>query len=355
MTPYCSRAASLRSPSETARSWRRRASSSWARTLRTSSMAPFSSFHCAVIASDFALSSFSSTCSSSSRFFELGSFSFFSAISSISSLRTWREISSSSCGQESISVLILAHASSSRSIALSGRKRSWMYRAESATALTSASSRMRTLWYFSKRSLMPRRIDTASSSLGGSTITGWKRRSSAASFSMYRRYSSSVVAPTQCSSPRASIGLSMLPASLEPSVLPAPTMVWISSMKRMILPSESRIFFSTALSRSSNWPRYDAPAISAVMSSENTIRSRRPSGTSPRTMRCASPSTIAVLPTPGSPISTGLFLVLRERMRITSRISVSRPITGSSRPERASAVRSLPYFSSTFSSVSGFS
>ena len=33
-------------------------------------------------------------------------------------------------------------------------------------------------------------------------------------------------------------------------------------------------------------------------------------GTSPLTMRCASPSTMAVLPTPGSPISTGLFLVL---------------------------------------------
>ena len=37
----------------------------------------------------------------------------------------------------------------------------------------------------------------------------------------------------------------------------------------------------------------------------------RPSGTSPLMMRCASPSTIAVLPTPGSPISTGLFLVRR--------------------------------------------
>ena len=31
-----------------------------------------------------------------------------------------------------------------------------------------------------------------------------------------------------------------------------------------------------------------------------------------RTMRCASPSTTAVLPTPGSPISTGLFLVRRD-------------------------------------------
>ena len=148
-----------------------------------------------------------------------------------------------------------AHASSRRSIALSGRNRSWMYRADRDTLETSASSRMCTLWYFSKRSLMPRRIEIASSSLGGSTTTGWKRRSSAASFSMYLRYSSSVVAPTQWSSPRASIGLSMLPASDDPSVLPAPTMVWISSMKRMILPSDSLTFFKTAFRRSSNCPR----------------------------------------------------------------------------------------------------
>jgi len=34
----------------------------------------------------------------------------------------------------------------------------------------------------------------------------------------------------------------------------------------------------------------------------------QPSGTSPRRMRWARPSTMAVLPTPGSPIRTGLFL-----------------------------------------------
>ena len=53
---------------------------------------------------------------------------------------------------------------------------------------------------------------------------------------MYLRYSSSVVAPTQCSSPRASAGFSMLPASIAPSALPAPTMVCSSSMKTMVLP-----------------------------------------------------------------------------------------------------------------------
>ena len=54
----------------------------------------------------------------------------------------------------------------------------------------------------------------ASSSSGSSTMTGWNRRSSAASFSMCLRYSSRVVAPIMCSSPRASMGLSMLPASI---------------------------------------------------------------------------------------------------------------------------------------------
>ena len=68
------------------------------------------------------------------------------------------------------------------------------------------------------------------------------------------------------------------------------------------------------------------------MSSAQTRLPFRPSGTSPATIRCASPSTIAVLPTPGSPISTGLFFVRRESTWITRRISSSRPITGSSLP-----------------------
>ena len=62
-------------------------------------------------------------------------------------------------------------------------------------------------------------------------MIGWKRRSSAPSFSMYLRYSSSVVAPMHCSSPRASAGLSMFEASIAPSAPPAPTMVCSSSMK----------------------------------------------------------------------------------------------------------------------------
>jgi len=46
------------------------------------------------------------------------------------------------------------------------------------------------------------------------------------------RYSFSVVAPIQRNSPRASIGLSRLAASMAPSPRPAPRTKWISSAER---------------------------------------------------------------------------------------------------------------------------
>ena len=48
---------------------------------------------------------------------------------------------------------------------------------------------------------------------------------------------------------------------MAPSALPAPTSVCISSMNRMMPPSDDVTSCSTALSRSSNSPRYFAPAI----------------------------------------------------------------------------------------------
>ena len=193
-----------------------------------------------------------------------------------------------------------------------------------------------------------------SSGDGSPTSTCWKRRSRAASFSMCWRYSSSVVAPTIRSSPRASIGLIMLPASIAPSpVAPAPTMVCSSSMKVTTSPAESVISLSTAFSRSSNSPRNFAPATIDPRSRAMTRLPRSDSGTSPAMMRWARPSTIAVLPTPGSPIRTGLFFVRRDSTCTTRRISVSRPMTGSSSPARARAVRSTPYFSSALNVLSG--
>ncbi len=50
---------------------------------------------------------------------------------------------------------------------------------------------------------------------------------------------------------------------MEPSEAPAPTTVWSSSMKRMTSPSDSWTSLRTALRRSSNSPRYLAPAMRA--------------------------------------------------------------------------------------------
>ena len=148
----------------------------------------------------------------------------------------------------------------------------------------------------------------------------------------------------QCRSPRASAGFKRFEASIAPSALPAPTSVCISSMNRITPPSAAVTSLSTPFSRSSNSPRYLAPAISVPMSSDISFLSRSDSGTSPLTMRSARPSTMAVLPTPGSPISTGLFLVRLDSTCIVRRISSSRPITGSSLPAFAASVRSRVYF-----------
>src|SRR4029079_2803294 len=139
-------------------------------------------------------------------------------------------------------------------------------------------------------------IPIVSATEGSPTSTGGKRRSRAGSFSMWVRYSSSVVAPTARRSPRASIGFSRLPAETAPSAAPAPTIVWSSSMKRMIWPSLEVISERTALSRSSNSPRYFAPATSAPTSSAQTRLPSSPDGTSPATIRCARPSGIAACP-----------------------------------------------------------
>jgi len=87
------------------------------------------------------------------------------------------------------------------------------------------------------------------------------------------------------------------------------------------------------------------PATSEPTSNCSTRLSSNGAGTSPSRMRCASPSTIAVLPTPGSPIKAGLFFVRRARIWITRSISMTRPITGSSFPSSARVVRSVASWS----------
>ena len=71
----------------------------------------------------------------------------------------------------------------------------------------------------------------ASSPEGSCTMTGWKRRSKAESFSKYLRCSSRVVAPMQCNWPRARAGFIKLLMSRPPlRTDPPPTSMWISSI-----------------------------------------------------------------------------------------------------------------------------
>ena len=156
-------------------------------------------------------------------------------------------------------------ASSIRSMALSGRNRSVMYRSESSTAWRRIPSGIFTPWNCSYLGARPWRIFTESSMEGSFTVTGWNRRSRAVSFSMDLRYSLKVVAPITWISPRERAGFKILAAFMLPSASPAPTMLWTSSIIRMMLP---RRFTSSIrpFIRLSNWPRNWVPATSAVRS-----------------------------------------------------------------------------------------
>ena len=198
------------------------------------------------------------------------------------------------------------------------------------------------MWNCSYRSLTPSRISNVSFSDGAVTWMAWKRRRRLRSFSMYLRYSLSVVAPMQETSPRDSAGLRMFAASSEPSAEPAPIREWISSMK-MIRSGFSRSSRMIPFRRSSNWPRYFVPATMSERSRARIFFEARNMGTAPSTIRVARPSTIAVFPTPGSPSRMGLFFVRRERIWMMRSTSFSRPIKGSKVPVPASWVRSRLY------------
>ena len=130
-----------------------------------------------------------------------------------------------------------------------------------------------------------------------------------------------------------------MPPSLE---LPAPISVCISSINRMTLPI-SCTQDSTFLMRSSNSPRYLLPAIICAMSSAQIWVSLSIGGTSPRAILAANPSASADLPTPGSPMSSGLFFVFLPSTRIMASISALLPMSGSSSPLAAARVRLRAY------------
>ncbi len=181
----------------------------------------------------------------------------------------------------------------------------------------------------------------ARDSFGSSTLTTWKRRTSAGSGSMNFLYSAHVVAAMVRSLPRASAGLSRFAASPVPCAPPAPISVCASSMNKMMGLGEACTSSITWRRRFSNSPFMLAPAWSRPMSSTRTVTSLSEGGTSPEATRCAKPSTTAVFPTPASPVRMGLFCRRRSSTWMIWRISSSRPEIGSISPERARSVRSV--------------
>ena len=122
-----------------------RAASASSLVLPIAMMAAFSACHWALSVRDFSLSSASSPSSFCNRSWETGSDSRATETRSIWSCMIRRSISSTSWGMESISIRRREAASSIRSMALSGRKRSEMYRCESTAAATRAESLIFTL------------------------------------------------------------------------------------------------------------------------------------------------------------------------------------------------------------------
>ena len=132
----------------------------------------------------------------------------------------------------------------------------------------------------------------------------------------------------------------MFAAFIVPSASPVPTRLCTSSIKRMILPSALTSSIRPLI-LDSNCPLNCVPATSAVRSSKCISLFASLAGTSPAAILSASPSAIAVLPTPGSPIRQGLFFVLRQRICSVLAISLSLPIMLSSLPSLALSVRSV--------------
>ena len=130
--------------------------------------------------------------------------------------------------------------------------------------------------------------------------------------------------------PFASAGFNILARSfaLLPPPAPAPEIICASSINIIVLPLP-RNPASTSLKRSSKSPRYFEPASILPMSRLYTSYSFKNSGTLSFTMFQASPSAIAVLPTPGSPTISTLFLLRRPSASAILSSSSERPITGS--------------------------
>ena len=172
-----------------------------------------------------------------------------------------------------------------------------------------------------------------SSTLGSGTRTGWKRRASAASFSMLARYSSSVVAPMTCSSPRARAGLSMLPASIAALAAGAAR---ADHGVQLVDEDDQLVAVRADLVDDLLQPLLEVAPVAGAGDQAGQVELRRPAcragcrGTSPSAIRCGQPLDDGGLadarPRRSAP---GCSCVRRDSTSTVCSISSSRPITGS--------------------------
>ncbi len=203
----------------------------------------------------------------------------------------------------------LAHASSSKSIALSGSCLFIIYLTLQVTACSNATSEIVTPWKSSNFSFNHNKIANPISGLGSETESSWNLLFNAGSFSIYFWYSSNVVAQIICIFPLLNKGFNIFAASAVHSALHAPIIVWISSTKIIILFRGSIASSSTAFNLASNSPLYFVQAIIAPISSIITLLFCNLSGTFFSKILVANHSTIAVFHTHASQINNGLFFV----------------------------------------------
>lgn len=117
--------------------------------------------------------------------------------------------------------------------------------------------------------------------------------------------------------PLARAGFKISDISIDHSLLPAPTILWISSINKITSPQDCSNSFIILFKRSSKSHLYLLPDIKEARSISTIFLFNKKSGTSFFTILWASPSIIELLPTHGSPTNKGLFFLLRERISIT--------------------------------------
>jgi hypothetical protein len=175
-------------------------------------------------------------------------------------------------------------------------------------------------------------MSKVSASVGSRTSIFWKRRDSARSLSNDCFTSLNVVDPMQRSVPLASAGLSRLPAIHGAARRRAGADEGVD-----LVDEDDRVLFLREPVENLLHALLEVAAVARARHERTQIERvdvavLSTSGTSPSWMRSASPSASAVLPTPGSPTSSGLFLRRRQSTCTIRSISAARPISGSMSP-----------------------